>query len=282
MIVRQKRSKNFTVIANDLLNDSRLDWKELGLLVYLLSKPDDWCVSAAHLAKQRKTGRDGILVSLKKLREAGYVHFQRKVTGGGDYVVFDEPRETLVGVERPQDTAGDVDTQPQPENPTLGNSPKPSFPTLGNSGRIVNTDKNKQRPEGNSKPAKFDDFWQTYGNKKSKPTAEKAWDKLTPEQQHSALDAIPAFKASLPDWHALPYPASYLNQHRWEDDLTPTKEKTNGTPRNETVSGKPTGAAARVSQRNQRAYQEAIAREQGYPTVREVSGEIYAQVDLCN
>lgn len=82
----------------------------------------------------------------------------------------------------------------------------------------------------------FDDFWQAYGNKKSKPTAQRAWKKLKPEQQKAALDAIPAFKASLPEWHELPYPASYLNQHRWEDDLTPAakpeqEKQKSGLPR---------------------------------------------------
>ena len=41
MIRRKSKKKNFTVLDNDLLNDTSLDWDELGKLVYLLSKADD-------------------------------------------------------------------------------------------------------------------------------------------------------------------------------------------------------------------------------------------------
>ena len=80
------------MIPNIILNDSNLDWKELGLFAYLLSKPDQWSVSVAHLIKQRKAGRESILNMLKALRDAGYVEMQRKAEGGVYYVIFDTPQ----------------------------------------------------------------------------------------------------------------------------------------------------------------------------------------------
>ncbi|MGB4498918.1 MAG: hypothetical protein WBI40_09470 [Methylococcaceae bacterium] len=89
-IIRTKRPTSFTVINNDLINDTRLDWRDLGLLTYLLSKPDNWEVSVAHLQKERKTGRYAIYESLKNLTAAGYVKGRAK-QGGFEYEVFDVP-----------------------------------------------------------------------------------------------------------------------------------------------------------------------------------------------
>lgn len=89
-IIRTKRTENFTVINNDLLNDGRLDWRDLGLLVYLLSKPDNWEVSVAHLESFRNSCRHAIYASLKKLEKEGYVK-KRARQSGFDYEVFDSP-----------------------------------------------------------------------------------------------------------------------------------------------------------------------------------------------
>jgi len=89
-ITRNKRANNFT-INNNLLNDNRLDWKSLGLLVYILSKPDDWKVSVKYLATQRKTKRDGVYTALREIIAAGYGTGKPNPKGGYDYQISDEP-----------------------------------------------------------------------------------------------------------------------------------------------------------------------------------------------
>jgi hypothetical protein len=42
MIKRLPRRTTWTILPNEIVNDDRLDWKEFGLLAYLLSKPDNW------------------------------------------------------------------------------------------------------------------------------------------------------------------------------------------------------------------------------------------------
>ena len=56
MIRRKSKKKNFTVLDNDLLNDTSLDWDELGKLVYLLSKADD----TENLDSEELLGRRGV------------------------------------------------------------------------------------------------------------------------------------------------------------------------------------------------------------------------------
>ena len=70
----------------------------------------------------------------------------------------------------------------------------------------------------------FDSFWKSYPKKKAKGDAEKAFSKLKPDEEllKTMLDAIEAQSRS-PDWRKdggqfIPYPATWLNQRRWEDE----------------------------------------------------------------
>ena len=77
----------------------------------------------------------------------------------------------------------------------------------------------------------FDEFWSLYPRKIAKATARKAWAKLSAEQQLMAAKAIDAhcqyWSAKETELEFIPYPATWLNNERWEDELViePKKEK---------------------------------------------------------
>ena len=77
----------------------------------------------------------------------------------------------------------------------------------------------------------FDEFWSLYPRKIAKATARKAWAKLSAEQQLMAAKAIDThcqyWKAKETELEFIPYPATWLNNERWEDELViePKKEK---------------------------------------------------------
>lgn len=95
-ITRQKRKDNFTVVNNDILQNSKLSWAAKGMLVYLLHLPDGWQINVADLWNRSKNGRDATAAIIKELIQAGYVT-RTKVKGeknlfkGYDYTVSDEP-----------------------------------------------------------------------------------------------------------------------------------------------------------------------------------------------
>ena len=71
----------------------------------------------------------------------------------------------------------------------------------------------------------FDLFWAAYPRHTAKETAKKAFDKLNPSAEllTTILDAISRQKTSV-QWtkdggQFIPHPATWLNQHRWEDEL---------------------------------------------------------------
>src|SRR5512147_319226 len=79
MIVRAPRPQaGYTVLRNETLSDRRLSWAARGLLAYLLSKPDHWRVSPAHLVTETadarvSSGRDAVYALLGELETAGYI-----------------------------------------------------------------------------------------------------------------------------------------------------------------------------------------------------------------
>lgn len=81
----------------------------------------------------------------------------------------------------------------------------------------------------------FDNFWQNYPKKVGKQAAQKAWDKLKPDEKlvETMLLALENQNKSA-QWlkdggQYIPNPATWLNQERWNDELPPAT--TNGVPK---------------------------------------------------
>ena len=93
----------------------------------------------------------------------------------------------------------------------------------GKARAINNNDKNVK----NDKKyiyAHFENFWAAYPKKKSKGDAEKAWNKINPNEElfNKIMAGIEKGRAS-PDWKReqgkfIPYPATWLNSKGWEDE----------------------------------------------------------------
>jgi len=115
MIRRTPRPEtNWTVIRNEVINDDRLSFKATGVLIYILSKPDHWQTSTAHLATVKKEGLDAIRTAMTELERAGYVKRRRYQDTLGrwkyDIDVYDNP------VQKPVQTV-DGCTSPQRDYP---------------------------------------------------------------------------------------------------------------------------------------------------------------------
>lgn len=72
-ITRAARRDRFTVVHNDTIEDDALSFRALGLLVYLLSKPDNWSTHVKHLATTHCEGREAVGAAIRHLVKAGYI-----------------------------------------------------------------------------------------------------------------------------------------------------------------------------------------------------------------
>lgn len=77
MIIRVPHRRQFTVVANQALQDSRLSFRATGILAYLLSLSEDSTISARKIGQIKAEGRDAVLNALLELEKAGYLRREK-------------------------------------------------------------------------------------------------------------------------------------------------------------------------------------------------------------
>ena len=122
MIVRSPRpASHYTVVQNQVIRDRRLSWRARGILIYLLSMPDDWRTTASHLASTGLEGRDAIRACLEELETVGYIQRKKRQDDRGRWstatYVFDCPQN-------PQELSPPKTDFPASVNPALLEEPK--------------------------------------------------------------------------------------------------------------------------------------------------------------
>lgn len=127
-IIRRRVRSNFTTLPNELIHDHRLSWKALGILVFVLSFPDNFRFRLSHLSKQKASGRDATRTGIKELQVAGYLRIQRERGERGKFshtiwLVSDQPEFSSPSSDSPRSdfptTVNPTSDKPYSENPTL-------------------------------------------------------------------------------------------------------------------------------------------------------------------
>lgn len=141
--LRNPKKNNFTVIDNVAIKDERLSLKALGLLVKLLSFPDNWEFSENGLIELfKKDGQSSIRSGLKELENCKYLFRKRVRNEKGqivsvEWIVLDRPRLENQSLETPsldsvtqlntkELNTKEVNTYSTPYNPQegIGEEPK--------------------------------------------------------------------------------------------------------------------------------------------------------------
>lgn len=91
-----KESGNFVTVHKNFIHDSNLTFKSKGILLYLLSRPDDWQIYESEILKHTNDGKDSLKSGIKELEEIGYVVRTRKRNDKGhlngyEYLVYEHP-----------------------------------------------------------------------------------------------------------------------------------------------------------------------------------------------
>ena len=218
-IIRSPRlESNFSVMSNAVIRDSRLSYRARGVLLEILSRPDNWRVSGDSLARSGKEGRDAILTALKELRDCGYIRMVKIRKEDGTFettnYVYDSPQDVAPSPENP--IAATVEP-PYPEKPTTGK------PQLDNQGSLEVL--SKKNLDTNTE---FDLFWNVYPRKVAKKSAELAFMKAIKHTPFALILSGAGRYANDPnrvDAYTA-HPATWLNGHRWLDGALPEREKT--------------------------------------------------------
>ena len=91
-----KESGNFVTVHRNFIQDENLSWKAKGILLYLLSRPDDWQFYESEMLKHCVDGRDSLNSGIKELEKRGYVSRERNRNEKGhlkayEYTVRENP-----------------------------------------------------------------------------------------------------------------------------------------------------------------------------------------------
>ena len=127
VIRRTRRPDGFYILDNNIARDKRLSWPARGILIYLLTKPDNWQANIQDLINQTvdselPSGRDAVRARVNELERVGYIRRSQtrdesgKLTGVCldvyDYPATDEPA--------PDDGSPETDN-PAPDKPASAN-----------------------------------------------------------------------------------------------------------------------------------------------------------------
>ena len=219
-ILRNASRGKYTVLNNGIFRDENLSAKSLGILAKMLSLPDNWEFSETGLCSIfKKDGRSSIRSGLKELEENGYLVRSRVRDESGkltstEWTVSDKPMFENPMLENPM-----------LENPMLENRTQYNTKEY-NTKEFITKDIPPISPKGKTDCSDlFNRFWDAYPKHIAKQSAVKAFEKLKPDEKllEAMLKAIARQKESK-QWEKdggafIPYPATWLNQRRWEDEL---------------------------------------------------------------
>ena len=110
---RNQRKETYVNIDKVLINDPNLSYKAKGILIYILSKPNDWITREHDIVFHATDGRDGIRSGLKELLDKGYMtKEQKREDGKFSDVVYNVFETSSMSMSPPPEN-------PPPEKPTL-------------------------------------------------------------------------------------------------------------------------------------------------------------------
>ena len=105
-IKRIQKSKNYSIISNDILRKKELSLKAKGLISLILSLPDSWDLTVNGLVEIVKESKNTIYSILKELNKFGYVERQRITDSSGkvvkwELIVYEKPHTKKPQLKKP-------------------------------------------------------------------------------------------------------------------------------------------------------------------------------------
>lgn len=221
-IIRVKKTKNFSIVSNDILNNVELSPKARFILIYCLSLADNWQFSIKGLATRMGCGVDYIRTGLDELEREGYLvrkrvrnekgHFQE-----ADYIFYETCTKKKPSTSEPPKTDTLAEEIPKQEFPTQVN------PTLINTKYNKNQYKQELRESNSAREEWFNAFWEAYPRKTKKVTARIAFMALPEDEElyQKIIDSVEKHKSThqWQDINYIPFAENFLQDERWEDEL---------------------------------------------------------------
>ena len=158
--------------------------------------------------------------ALKNLQEEGLLltgNFNRSAYDRTLWYAFSDLADSIL-------PKGQMEANERANGFTQKGEPIPNNNTYNNTDNNTNNKADCPSTISASLDDRFDRFWKLYPVKKAKQSALKAWKKINPDDTllQTILSAVEAQKKwdswTKENGKYIPYPATWLNQGRWEDE----------------------------------------------------------------
>ena len=257
----KQRPERYYKLDHDIARDDRLTWEARGVLIYLLTKPDNWEANAQDLCNQvsgtrKPIGKTTMYNIFNELEEVGYmVRFQPRIRGrmGKAITIVGESHDVISDAieEYEKEAANDDSTGSVLTDTVVTDTVQPD--TGERSLRTNNTSKNNlskelTREERASDPPTHEwqydkdefvseamtTFLRVYPkNPKSKRMFRQSWWRLGCEdianEIITALDTQLRTCAEYDDPVYCPTADNYIADRKWENKIVPRKKPTQNT-----------------------------------------------------
>jgi hypothetical protein len=105
-IIRAPRPTRYEIVPAATIEDSRISYRAMGVLVRLLRLPDGASIAADELSKGAgREGRTAIQTAIRKLRTVGYIRQVKRQNAQGHWIterwVYDTPCSDATGDQKP-------------------------------------------------------------------------------------------------------------------------------------------------------------------------------------
>lgn len=238
---KQEKLKNFTVIRNEIIDDTDLSFKALGLAVIMLRLPPDWKFSIAGLSTITKKSSSSIKTTLKELEDKGYLKREQSMKNGK----FSHMVYTITDKLKKRISSLSVDTL--------------SKDTLSRNDALLNTyipNTNKPNTKSSSLrsediySAEFERLWELYPRKQGKKDALKKYlkvreDGTTYEEVEQGIRAYAEYIVANHKEDYTKMGSTFFSQEAWGDDWSYREEQDNGKRNNFGAGGKGKGKTDR-------------------------------------
>lgn len=218
-----KQENPYVSVHKDFAENPNLSWAAKGLMMYILSRPDDWKINQTDLVKRAACGESVVRKALWNLMEQGYIYYYAERENGKIkewvYEVYEHPdfnphkeeaqkiaREKIETKKKKQKERNDLkkvnksperdnhvveekDKKPERSNSVLGNSEQGN--RSYNKNDLNKNDLNKNNNNNNTHQSKPKKKTNTY-NKRTRTEIVPEWikDKDKPKQEEQSLEFL--------------------------------------------------------------------------------------------
>lgn len=223
-----KQDGDFVLVHKKFIYDDKLSARAKGILLYLLSRPNDWQIYTSEIQKHMTDGIKSVNSAVKELMDGGYIKrtLKRSEKGtfkGYEYLVYEIPTETPFAENGQTENglAENGQTENRQRHTTNNNSTNNDLTNNNNTNNDSNTSATNVTRE------RFEEWWKLYDKKLDKKKAFSLFKSALKEHSYETImSGTREYLKTITNKQYQKYPKTFLSQESYMNDFTEEMQPT--------------------------------------------------------